>query len=202
MILSILIPSIPSRFDRMIELYKKINNQITDKSEVEILILTDNKNRSIGHKRNDLVQLAQGKYVAFVDDDDDVSKEYIEEMLKGCKSDADIICFRQLAIIDDIWSYVDFSIINENQEIQPSSITRRKPFHVCAIRSDIAKKYTFPDVGYGEDWYWMEQVLRDIKTEYKTDKVLHFYRFKKEISEAPTESNSVWKNLDYEKSDN
>lgn len=202
MILSILIPSIPSRFNKMINLYNHISGQIKDKSQVEILIWIDNKNRSIGQKRNDLVQMAKGKYLTFVDDDDNVSTDYIDEMLKGCQSDKDVICFRQLAIIDDIWSYVDFSIINENQEIQPSSITRRKPFHVCAIRSDIAKKYTFPDVGYGEDWYWMEQVLRDIKTEYKTDKVLHFYRFKKEISEAPTESNSVWKNLDYEKSDN
>lgn len=204
MILSILIPSIPSRFDKMIKLYNHINNQIKNKSDVEILIWIDNKNRSIGMKRNDLVQMAKGEYLAFVDDDDNVSLSYIEEMLKGCESGKDIISFMQLAKINDSWSYIDFSINNINDEFRPNSITRRKPFHVCGIRSEIAKKYSFPDVGYGEDWNWMEQVLKDVKTEYKIDEVLHFYNYNHEISEAPVESNSIWKNkdLDYEKSNN
>ena len=51
MILSILIPSIPSRFKLVQKLYKTIEGQIRDR-EVEILVLIDNKKRSIGAKRN------------------------------------------------------------------------------------------------------------------------------------------------------
>lgn len=195
MILSVLIPSIPSRFDRLKTLYMNLYNQ-SKGLEVEILVLIDNKKRSIGTKRNDLVQLAQGKYLAFVDDDDKASSNYIEEMLKGCEANKDLICFRQLAKVNDTWSYVDFSMNNTNEEYQISSITRRKPFHVCGIRSSIAKQFKFPDVGYGEDWHWMEQVLSIAKTEYKTDKVLHFYEYRRDVSEAPIETNEIWKNLD------
>lgn len=202
--LSILIPSIPSRFEKMITLFNRINNQIKDKSEVEILVWIDNKNRSIGRKRNDLVTMSQGKYIAFVDDDDGIADSYIEDMLTGCDSDADVITFKQLARINDVWTYIDFSLENENEEIQPNSITRRKPFHVCGIKRSLTKNIKFANVGYGEDWDWMQRVLLNIKTEYKIDKVLHFYSYKKEVSEAPIESNKVWKNLDldYEKGSN
>jgi glycosyltransferase involved in cell wall biosynthesis len=196
MILSILIPSIPSRFNKAIRLYKKLLNQAND--EVEILLFCDNKKRSIGEKRNDLVQLAKGKYLAFVDDDDSVSDNYVSKILKACKKDKDVICFRQLAEINDLWTYVDFGLNNENEEIQSKSITRRKPFHVCPVKSSIAKKHKFANVGYGEDWHWMERVLKDVKTECKINDVLHFYKYKDNVSEAPTESNEIWRNKDLE----
>ena len=37
---------------------------------IEILMLTDNKKQMLGHKRNTMVDMAQGAYVQFVDDDD------------------------------------------------------------------------------------------------------------------------------------
>ena len=195
MILSILIPSIPSRFKLVQKLYKHIEGQIKGR-EVEILVLIDNKKRSIGAKRQSLVDIAKGKYIAFVDDDDNVSGNYIDEMLIGAKKNKDVICFQQLATINDTWSYISFSIENENDEFRPNEITRRKPFHVCGIKRSLTKGAKFPDVGYGEDWHWMEQVLKNVKTEYKTNKVLHFYTYEQSVSEAPTETNEIWKNLD------
>lgn len=187
----------------MIILFNKLSKQIK-KKDVEILVFIDNKKRSIGYKRDALVQMAKGKYLAFVDDDDDISDNYIKEMLKGCKSNKDVICFKQLATINDHWSYIDFSVENENEEFNPDNITRRRPFHVCGIKSEIAKKERFKDVGYAEDWDWMERVLQNVVTEYKTNKVLHFYTYDSKVSEAPIESNEVFKNLDldYEKSNN
>ena len=99
--LSILIPSIPSRFDRMTKLYDKLMKQVQDKP-VEILCLIDNKKRSIGLKRDALVQSCKGAYLAFVDDDDDISSDYIDEMLKGCNTGKDIVCFRQGATISHL----------------------------------------------------------------------------------------------------
>ena len=73
--LSILIPSIPSRIqDRMIPLYHKLQEQIRkldNPKDVELLCVIDNKRRSIGYKRESLVYIARGNYLAFVDDDDD-----------------------------------------------------------------------------------------------------------------------------------
>ena len=62
--LSITIPSLPSRLDKFSSLFTKIQNQIPNGSkEIEILSLIDNKNKSVGRKRQALFQLARGDYV-------------------------------------------------------------------------------------------------------------------------------------------
>ena len=48
-------------------------------SEVEVLTELDDGTRSIGEKRNALVESAGGEYVCFVDDDDMVSSDYVGE---------------------------------------------------------------------------------------------------------------------------
>ena len=53
-LLSILIPSIPSRFEMVRALVEKLELQIGD-LPVEILVFLDNKRRSIGMKRDALV---------------------------------------------------------------------------------------------------------------------------------------------------
>lgn len=199
--LSILIPSIPSRFEKMMALYNKLENQIkTEAVEdlVEILIWIDNKQRSIGAKRDDLVQMARGDYLAFVDDDDDVAGNYIKEMIKGAIAGMDVICFRQLAVDNCQWSYIDFSIKNKNEEFKIHSITRRKPFHVCGWKRELAQKVRFMNIGYSEDWEWCKEVLKKVKTEYKTNEIIHYYTRDPKVTEAPVESNEVWKNLDLE----
>ena len=71
--LSILIPSIPSRFDRVKELVGQLEGQIGGRDDVEIIVFMDNKKRSIGRKRNDIMKLATGQYFSMIDDDDNVS---------------------------------------------------------------------------------------------------------------------------------
>lgn len=194
---SILIPSIPERFAEMVILYTKLQRLIENyQNEVEILILIDNKKRSIGEKRNDLVRLAKGDYLAFVDDDDDISEDYIEEIIKGCDSGCDIITFKQHATISGKEGIIDFSLNNENEQFVADAITYRKPFHVCGIRSEIAKRENFPSVGYGEDWHWMERILKNVFTEYKIDKILHFYTYDENITQAPIEPNEIWQPKD------
>jgi len=106
--LSILIPSIPSREDRLNRIYAKLLDQVGER-DVEILVFIDNKKRSIGLKRDALVQMSIGDYVAFVDDDDDVSDDYIDEMLIGCEAGKDVICFWQMSHSSKSFLYL-FSI--------------------------------------------------------------------------------------------
>ena len=56
--LSILIPSIPTRFNKAKALYDKILSMVGDK-QIEILMLTDNKKRTIGEKREALKNVMQ-----------------------------------------------------------------------------------------------------------------------------------------------
>ena len=183
--LSILIPSIPSRFKMFERLFERINDQAS-KSDivVEVLGLFDNKKRSIGHKRDALVQMSKGEYVCFCDDDDDVSLDYVESLLEGIKHNPDVVCFKQRSIINGDECIVDFDIKNENNEFKKDEIVQRKPFHVCAFKGKIARKHRFNDSNYGEDWQWCELVLKDVKTQYKIDKIIHTYVFDSEVTEA------------------
>lgn len=182
--LSVLVPSIPSRFDKFQRIFAKLQNQ-ADGRDVEILGLFDNKKRSIGLKRDALVQASVGRYVAFVDDDDNISPDYILRILQAMQTDPDVITFKQNCIVDGEQCLVDFDLNHaENEEFTPGGSIKRLPFHVCAFRGDIARKYHFPDSMYGEDWEWCVQVLQDVKTQHKIDEVLHIYIYDSQVTEA------------------
>ena len=184
---SILTPSVPERIDSHLKpLLEKIEKQIGDK-KVEHVILLDNKKRSIGMKREALVEIAKGKYMAFVDDDDDISDDYVSSILEAIKTNPDVVTFKQKCLVNDNHpSIINFSLKNKvNQEYYLGGVIDRKPFHVCAWKSSIGKKYKFTDKNYSEDWFWAEQLVKEAKTEIHIDKVLHTYVYNDKISTTP-----------------
>lgn len=83
-------------------------------SRVEILTLTDNKQRSIGAKRQALLNLAQGKYIAFLDDDDVPSHNYIERAVSlQMMGLIDVITFNQYVSINDEMYPLTFKLGHE-----------------------------------------------------------------------------------------
>ena len=180
--LSILTPSVPSRIkDGLRNVMDKIEKQIKDNNlekKVEHLIVIDNKVRTIGRKRDNLVQCAIGQYVAFVDDDDDVSDEYVLELVNAIKNNphVDVITFKQNCFIENYpKAIVNFGLNYENEAYVPNTEFKRKPYHVCAWKTTLAQKYRFPSSNYGEDAGWLSQLWEVAKTEYHIDKVLHAY---------------------------
>jgi glycosyltransferase involved in cell wall biosynthesis len=71
--LSILIPSLNERKKSLDVLKADIAKQVGNR-QVEILSLCDDRQMSIGQKRNMLLLQSMGEYVSFVDDDDTVSE--------------------------------------------------------------------------------------------------------------------------------
>jgi hypothetical protein len=185
-ILSILIPTIESRKTMFWALYGELQKQ----REImpirwpgyDVEILFDDSKRfldgglSIGKKREALVQRAQGKYLCFVDDDENVSPDYLQSLVELCLKDKDIVTFRNFSKLEPFWTVIDFSLFHpDNEEAKPDRVIKRKPWHMCPVRSEFAKQHLFDDISYGEDWKWFSQVLSHCKTEAKTDKVLHQY---------------------------
>mgnify|MGYP006268850011 CR=1 FL=1 len=196
--LSILIPSIPSRFGSLVANYNLLLGQIQDK-QIEILAFTDNKKRSIGEKRDALIKMSQGKFFMFVDDDDELIS--VDEIYEATSEDVDVITFKQeCKNIDGSKFIVDFGLGNEIEHNQDDNgmylDCKRPPFHCCAWNSKY-KEYNFPAVNYSEDWGWLKQFVYDAKTEIHIDKVLARYNFDPNITEASTETNSEWKNPNY-----
>lgn len=189
---SVLIPSIPSRIGRFLcPLLSKLEAQAHGQP-VEIISLLDNKKRSIGLKRDALVQAARGEYLAFVDDDDDVSDDYISSILNAIHTNPniDIITFNQKAIINGGNPFtIRFGIENSNEQAWKNlngfwQDIVRKPFPICVWKSKIAKEHRFPDASYGEDWHWAERVLICVKTQTRIEKTLYTYRYDDRVTEA------------------
>jgi glycosyltransferase involved in cell wall biosynthesis len=183
-ILSLLTPTIPGRETQLKALGEKLAAQIEDKP-VEWLALCDNRARSIGGKRQALVDIAQGKYIAFVDDDDDVSDDYLEKLLAAAESNADVITFRQRAIYNGLESEVHFGINNQDGPFAPGGITLRAPWHVCAWRRDVVHGCQFGLSNYGEDREWCLQARKRVRTAHHIDAVLHTYRHDAATTAAP-----------------
>lgn len=190
--LSILIPSIPSRVTKfLMPLYEKLKTQCLKYPEVEILIFLDNKTRTIGKKREGLVKLAQGEYQVQIDDDDNVTPDFVSSLMEVIKTDKpyDVILFDQYASIngENLFT-VQVEMNNENEQCKKINGVwvniKRAPFHNMCWRSSIAKSEDFPDASYGEDWHWAKRLNEKVKTHYKINKALTFYYFNEHVTEA------------------
>ena len=180
-ILSILIPSVPSRLWRVNQLIAKL-----DHPQVEVLAFTDNKKRSVGAKRQALLEIARGDYVAFCDDDDTVADEYLAEILPRCESGPDVVTFEQDAEINGVHGRIIFdAACRVDEPWKAGGTARRRPWHVCAWRRSLAMEGVFKFCNYGEDAAWVAQVAPLAKTTLHIPKVLHYYRHSTETTEAP-----------------
>ena len=205
-LLTVVVPAITTRLDKVKSLVERLSEDAKG-LPVEIISLIDNKVISIGEKRDRLVQMASGLFVAFIDDDDDFLPGYCKELCAAIadivkeNTDDDVISFDQEILIDGIPGIVQFSFLNdENQPLQLNDDGTaylkcyRMPFHVCAWRSKLAKSERFAPVGYGEDWDWCRRLLKKVRGATRIEQALHRYVYDSRISEAPTESNDVWQN--------
>jgi hypothetical protein len=137
--LSILIASIPSRFEMMQKLYNKLLKEVGD-LPIEILCFIDNKKRSIGKKREALVQLAKGEYVSFIDDDEDYFEGYAQKILEAIESKSDVITFKQKCTINGKSFLVDFSTEYNNENARFITIGYYDS-HLQKIQENLQSKF-------------------------------------------------------------
>jgi hypothetical protein len=206
---SILTPAVQSRFEQVQALCKIIAQQIDD-APVEHLVLFDNKQRTVGEKRDALLRAARGDYIAFVDDDDMIAPDYVTSILQKIRSAPDVITFRQEASVNGETAIVEFRLGSDNApfkcgmrnaecgiktknsefRIPNSEFVRRNAWHVCAWRRTLAIQSHFPSLNYGEDWAFAEPLCKIAKSEEHIDKVLHYYRHSSAATEAPPPRNA------------
>lgn len=190
-ILSILIPSITQRtYSLLIPLIARLELQIDsleNPNDVELIIFTDNKRRSIGHKRQGALDLARGLFIAYVDDDDTIDSTYIQRAVDAIKSNAwvDVITFKQWVILNDAPPIsLTFQLGHEKYDDISDAFPIRPPFHVCFWRRDLVKDCTFPDLMYHEDSAWVEQANKLAKTSYHIDHHMMTYIFNSNVTQA------------------
>jgi len=176
MILSILIPTVKRRKRLLDSLVWELQRQMQGKA-VEIIIDEDER-KTTGEKRNRLKARAQGEYIIFIDDDDQIYHEYISEILKGCESGSDVVVFNGYMTTNGK-NRVNFVIrLGETYEMR-NGIYYRYPNHLCAFKRSLVKDIHFPNVSKREDFIWSTKVKDSdvLKTQYIIEKDLYHYRF-------------------------
>ena len=189
--LSVLICSILDRVDMASALLHKLNTQAAGQP-VEILCYADNRAKLLPVKRNMLLAQASGRFVAHLDDDDDIAPDYVSAIVSAAltRPDADVISFDQISKLEGQQSYetpfrVRTGLHHQNQDAYVANNRRadimRKPWHWCAWSARLAKAAVF-EVAVDEDWRWIQQMLPEARVEQHIDKVLHYYRWSPSIT--------------------
>lgn len=188
--LSILIPTLSSRSAKLEELLIELNYQIQGKP-VQILSLGDNKSISVGEKRNNLLQLAKGNFISYLDDDDSISSNYIVCLLKAIDENPDktVICFKGTQNTDgkkdlDFQYNVNFGR-NFKKEIDGKRWKVMLPDHLCCWN----RKYIteeFPNKSLGEDHEWSRKMAMTYTEDDQIllEDYLYHYEYNKNTSEC------------------
>lgn len=172
--LSILICSIDERKQLLSLLLNELNRQKTD--NVEILVNIDNKKKSIGKKRNELLLQAKGKYISFIDDDDKVSEDYISSILKAIELNPD--CVGMEGLITFASKNITRRFIHSirySSWFTKDNIYFRCPNHLSPIRRELSLKGMFPEKNFGEDKEYSLKLFPLLKSEVYIPYPIYYY---------------------------
>lgn len=155
-----------------------------DQDRIEIVMLTDNKKMMLGHKRNLMVDMAQGRYMQFVDDDDRIEPDMFATVLAATTNNPDVITFLAAVSLNGAKPKTCRYSIDFTEDRNTTRGYERLPNHICAIRRDLANQVSYPHIPFGEDSGYSKLLHPLLKTEHHIPRVLYHYDYNAETTEA------------------
>jgi hypothetical protein len=158
--ISFLVPTIPGReasLNRLVDSIQEKMARIAPHTRYQIDLGFDNRETSIGAKRQGMVQNAKGKYVAFIDDDDSITDAYIEDVLQMIQGNYPVMRLR-----GQIGPYTfTHSLANTlSSPMARGEEFLRPPNHLNPMMTDVAKLVHYKDAIRGEDLDWTIRMAR------------------------------------------
>lgn len=137
----------------------------------------DDKEKSIGEKRNELIDGSKSKYFAFIDDDDRISDNYIKLIHEAALSDMDCASLIGHYYLDGLFDRPFIHSIKYNDWFSDSQYHYRCPNHLNLIKREKVEDIRFNHLNFGEDGQWSMQICKEnrLKTEYEINEVLYHY---------------------------
>jgi len=168
---SILIPTIVGRettLQRLLGAIREKVQRIAPELQVEYCVEVDNREMSVGTKRQKLLEKARGKYLAFIDDDDDITDAYVEDVVEMIRGN-----WPTMRLRGQISKYTfTHSIENSlTDTMAKGEVFLRPPNHLNPMLSDVAKLIRFKDAVRGEDLDWTIRMARSgfLTREYQSN---------------------------------
>jgi len=151
--------------------------------DIQIVAIKDNKEMTIGEKREILYNAAKGIYSWQIDDDDDIADNAIELILNAIKSnpDVDVISFEEYVNMDGKEYRSNHAAIYSGWEGDGNSIFpdgfhfHRTPFFKSVIRTELAKSIPIQKIRFGEDHAFANDLHPLIKSEFHISEPLYRY---------------------------
>ncbi len=193
--LSILIPITPERYETVQPLLNLIMGEtrfmlieaVTNSywegrfhsaiyPDVEICMISDQKEMTLGDKRGRLYQMASGEYSWQIDSDDLIAENAIELILAAIDQKPDVITFREKCMMNCAYYTSNHSLKYDKwRDNHDGYHYTRTPFYKDVIKTEIAKSVQFPYIRYNEDEQWAAALKPHLKTEVHIDEELYYY---------------------------
>lgn len=181
-LLSILIPTVHERIEQFKKLEEYINDQIGAydlEGKVEVISLADNKEMTIGEKRNKLYQKANGVYSWQIDDDDWIHYQAIPLIIDELMNDSpDCVGFKELCIFDGKRAETsNFSLRYPGWMDNYDGFSHvRTPFFKTPIKTRLCLQCPAPHTRFGEDHEFAKAIYPLLQTENYIDEFLYIYQ--------------------------
>lgn len=149
---------------------------------------------SIGVKRQRMMETSKADYVAFVDDDDMVSADYLDRIMPCLAKAPDCVGITMHVKIDGR-DWHPSPIFRHSLRYKENHVWQgndRTPHHLCPIRRELAVQSRFPDLMWGEDYSFALGVLPRLKIEeWSGDEPLYFYEYRSKKDDPPIPSQAL-----------
>jgi glycosyltransferase involved in cell wall biosynthesis len=171
--LSILTVSLKKRSDLLKNLARVLKLQST--GDVEFLAYVDDGEKSIGYKRNQLLESAKGDYIVFVDDDDMISPYYTQYILDAIKTNPDCCGIEGVITMENTPPRKFIHTIKCNKWYTENDIYYRCPNHLNPVKKEIALDTKFPNRSNQEDLIYSNGLKGKLLTEVYINRPIYFY---------------------------
>jgi hypothetical protein len=177
--LSICICSLHERRAQLDRLLEHLYGQILKVAPREVEVLIDARTEpSIGDKRQALVERARGHFVAFIDDDDWVSHDYVASIVGALKDNPNVDCVSLSGVMTtsgQVPERFEHSMKYDEWKNLPD-LYARTPNHLNTVRRELALSVGFKPISHAEDFDFSKRLRPLLKTEvWIGEKPLYYY---------------------------
>lgn len=151
---SFLIPTLVGRETSLRRLMDSIHEKmkrLAPEIQYTFHLAFDNRELSVGMKRQSLLQGSEGKYSAFVDDDDEITDAYVEDLAQTIQGSYPVMRLRGRI---HPYTFTHSLEIPLNSPMAKGEVFLRPPNHLNPMLTDVAKCISFGDAVQGEDLDW------------------------------------------------
>jgi glycosyltransferase involved in cell wall biosynthesis len=156
------------------ELHKQISKNYAEEI-VEILIDADNMTKSVGQKRNDLINKAKGHFVCFIDDDDFITENYLSTILHHLNIGIDILLIGISHIENGINKTKILPSLFIDNLTTNDVVFKTNHFHLCPHKKSIAELISFDCVNFAEDMIYSQKMVKHISNHAVISDPIYIY---------------------------